>query len=79
MVTCQMSIKRGEFDMFTLEKSDNTMKFKFDKKTNIVKITSGQKLIGLCTAEESNTLLITLMKLRKFKSNVVQFPIGELN
>ena len=59
--------------MFTLKKPDSTMRFKFDKKTNIVKITSGQKLIGLCTAEESNILLITLMKLRKFKSNIVQF------
>lgn len=65
--------------MFTLKKPDNAMKFKFDKKTNIVRITSGQRLIGLCTVEESNTLLITLMKLRKFKSNVVQFATSELN
>lgn len=65
--------------MFALERSDSAMKFKFDKKTNIVKITSGGKLIGLCTVEESNTLLISLMKLKEFRSKIVQIPAGELN
>jgi hypothetical protein len=65
--------------MFALERSDSAMKFKFDKKTNIVKITSDGKLIGLCTVEESNTLLISLMKLKEFRSKILQIPVGELN
>ena len=65
--------------MFTLKNPDSAMKFKFDKKTNIVKIINGQRLIGLCTVEESNTLLISLIKLKKINSKIVQFPAGELN
>lgn len=65
--------------MFALEKSDKNMKFQFDKKTNIVKITYDKKVIGLCNIEESETLLMSLIKLKKSASNIVQFPSLELN